>query len=279
MKLPAAAALVAVLANAADAAVYCARWDEPASQGVFVVETRPGRPAVYGFAGSLDASSAGDLTACPAALDYHLHTKWTATATSGHGTGCAPSVASGHYDPTLACGPASEWHGSAACTGRGYGCNRTAFAENAYACEVGDLSGKFGGAAYAGGAIRSDPTHLVDRLPPMDRDFEAGSAKATTWSSIVFHCAASRLFCARFNVVADWAACAQGPHSVPAPPPESSTPAKPPREQSDLLLPVSLIAIVSCLAAIVLGFLYLRLRTLREMAAERQASTQFTRIA
>ncbi|GMH48352.1 hypothetical protein TrRE_jg8897 [Triparma retinervis] len=62
-------------------------------------------------------------------------------------------------------------------------------------CEIGDLSGKFGG--LKGGDRYFSATHK-DTLAPFTANFKATDELANMWSSVVFHCKddATRLVCA-----------------------------------------------------------------------------------
>jgi len=87
-------------------------------------------------------------------LVYHVHSFWNnATTTSSANSFCGPTYTGGHYDPSLACSSASE-DAKGLCTALGrtadqgyeYPCNSEDFADgNMAKCEIGDLSGKFGG--------------------------------------------------------------------------------------------------------------------------------------
>ena len=121
-------------------------------------------------------------------MSWHIHEKWTHTDAVGRvgPTDCGPAFTGGHYDPTFACGPASQHRkmvdgtnaGACAslpfapaaackkeedkCFERGcvgpssasldegisaYTCSPTSagYIAQPFQCEVGDMSGKFGG--------------------------------------------------------------------------------------------------------------------------------------
>lgn len=84
----------------------------------------------------------------------------------------------GHYDPTLACGPAS---GNPHCKDAGcsfsYSCN---FAADPYSCEVGDLSGKYGTLPVS--------NQKVSWSSPVSQWNFLDSLGALNGKSIVFHC-------------------------------------------------------------------------------------------
>jgi len=77
---------------------------------------------------------------------WHVHVKWNNQNDSGYITDCSPDNTGGHYDPTFACGPASQYTKDTVCTAREkkYNCNSDSFDTEVISCEMGDLSGKFG---------------------------------------------------------------------------------------------------------------------------------------
>lgn len=89
-------------------------------------------------------------------LTWHIHTKAAFPDELGVGPEvCAPANTGGHLDPGLACGPSTgntlckslKVPGSSALPNNvgGYMCTPEVYAEkSAYACEAGDLSGKYG---------------------------------------------------------------------------------------------------------------------------------------
>lgn len=86
---------------------------------------------------------------------WHVHTDWKSSLSSS--VSCPGRVVGGHYDPTFACGPKSQYANYAVCKyqnlKRKYQCNPRAFYQNSIACEMGDLSGKFGLIKANGGKI------------------------------------------------------------------------------------------------------------------------------
>ena len=137
-------------------------------------------------------------------LTYHVHSFWTnSSTTSSANSYCGPSYTGGHYDPSLACSSASE-DSKTSCVSLGrtvdkgytYPCNSEDFAQgNLAKCEIGDLSGKFGGLR---GGDRYFTATQKDTLAPFTANFKASDELANMWSSVVFHCKddASRLVCA-----------------------------------------------------------------------------------
>jgi len=85
-------------------------------------------------------------------ISWHLHTDWkNRNIHSGSNDQCAKSLTGNHYDPTVACGPASEWvNSNGICYGPqgqiadsvNYSCTPTSNWRTS--CERGDISGKLG---------------------------------------------------------------------------------------------------------------------------------------
>jgi hypothetical protein len=158
---------------------------------------------------SLDAFSApcglnGNLETNLTGLGWHIHEKWGHVAGFESGFGgeqCSAKWTGGHYDPTYACGPFSEYmgtkcnNGTHGCVGPSsasmdeniatYTCNPTSagYIEQPFQCEVGDLSGKFG-------------THSMGAVATHDDPYMPGADRLAN-RSIVFHCAAGRIFCGK----------------------------------------------------------------------------------
>ena len=137
-------------------------------------------------------------------FSYHIHEKWDYNDSSDKigGTACGSTYTGGHWDPWLACGPATGntycasqggcVNGSSVLGNQGYNCSSDAFAKNPYACEVGDWSGKYGKATV---------------ITAYDIVFGAGYSTYEVNGgdllnfSVVFHCSSdgSRAFCAPFE--------------------------------------------------------------------------------
>jgi hypothetical protein len=98
-----------------------------------------------------------------------------------------------------------------------YNCSVDRFKENPYNCEVGDLSGKFGKIEIVDGELKTKEKHVYDNLPPSDTDFEENSAGGTKWSSIILHCGAPRVVCAKIYKVNSWDECVIEKYYVPSP--------------------------------------------------------------
>lgn len=80
---------------------------------------------------------------------WHIHSKWNNNASSGFLDDCSAAQTGGHYDPTFACGPASQYANDQMCTLQqsdmhSYQCSADTFPDRAINCEMGDFSGKFG---------------------------------------------------------------------------------------------------------------------------------------
>merc|ERR1712166_165924 len=140
----------------------------------------------------------------------------------GSAPGCSPGVAGGHYDPTFACGKASQNNANGICAilratdqapaGNGlvqgaYACNNTEISLGLYSqsqCEIGDQSGKMGkiiGVNTGGGARRrrrrATTQKFNDRwMEPIEDNLEG--------RSLVLHCCSAagcgdRLACANLE--------------------------------------------------------------------------------
>lgn len=125
---------------------------------------------------------------------WHIHTKWNATQSSGAFQQCTKALTGNHYDPLHACGPNSEYAGSAECLAKvaSYNCTPTSYASDPTACETGDLSGK-------GGAITLTSEHKNKLAFWTDSHYATPSENAPQWN-IVLHAvcgtATPRIACA-----------------------------------------------------------------------------------
>jgi hypothetical protein len=119
---------------------------------------------------------------CPAGsqLNWHIHAR-AVNSPGGDAieAGCQATDTGGHYDPTFACGGASEYAG-ATCDSIGRPAGNYSCAVNDYpsifTCEVGDLSGKLG-------KVQTD-THESQYF----YDTLADDISNYVGRSVVFHC-------------------------------------------------------------------------------------------
>ena len=148
--------------------------------------------------------------------NYHLHVGWDRDTEQ-----CGPEFTGGHYDPTRACGGASD----ALCLNdagdrvKGFaydGADVPATAKCGTApwlqdnCEVGDLSGRAGKVPVAGATVTSY------YFPNFAKDFQENNELETDddgarirepaeWSSLVMHCntegCSARVGCAKYEEV------------------------------------------------------------------------------
>jgi hypothetical protein len=139
-------------------------------------------------------------------IAYHIHAHWGYLDWSmAFGDGCGFDSTENHVDPGKACGAASnnEFCDSTLYPGCDFGtydCTSTSYGNDPFACEVGDLSGKFG-KLVVGDDMTASATGLMDAyldyesvLGLMGYDDEDQAAT----SSVVFHCpGAERAFCVR----------------------------------------------------------------------------------
>lgn len=184
---------------------------------------------------SIDLSGA-DLARLPEAcvsggLSYQIFDEWKSNAASLIGGECGEAVVGYSYDPTIACGPNSAnpscasqdggcVAGSSAVEGEGYACDPLSNFRSSHACEVSDLSGKFGafrpddmGEAWVGilpnedvfnddGSLREENAfgRCQDNLCIYEDRMQVPAA-GLHHKSVVVSCAETgeRAFCARFD--------------------------------------------------------------------------------
>lgn len=128
-------------------------------------------------------------------FQYHIHVDWHAkgSRTSDAFAGCAKPATGNHYDPTEACGPASEHVGTPVCEGKTahYKCTPERYAQDPRVCEKGDLSGKLGHLIVDAQGFASGEWK--------DAHFPLATARSPLWS-IVLHAvcgsATPRIACA-----------------------------------------------------------------------------------
>lgn len=189
---------------------YSAIFDTAGAVGYFNMELWPDK-AKYDY--EIDLT---DFTnPCVPASDglmFHIHTNWSNAWGASSNTAC--SMARGHYDPSLACGPSSD-SALTSCTvlsrtstlGYTYECNKHKFSDLGmqYKCESGDLSGKFGNmySEVDDGRIEYSGEIEFDPFPPTAVNYNNASGITPQWSSIVLHCPSNnqRILCAGFYPV------------------------------------------------------------------------------
>lgn len=226
----------------------------PSTQYCAVVNPKTAGGAAGYFALTIDEAggiasynSAVDLslfkTTCAISkgVKYHIHSYWTNSSvlSSSGTTYCGASFTGGHYDPYLGCSSTSQYSSSPPLCGRAYrnstfgyvyNCSSASFGSKSGsvtgyepACEVGDLSGKFGMSNTVPGGVANLYTLpggasalLVDPLPPSVSDYlravpatKYGPYYTASFASIVWHCndppSNTRLFCAKLTT--DTAPC------------------------------------------------------------------------
>jgi len=124
-----------------------------------------------------------DPELCPSGLfNWHIH-EFPGGGIAANGTDspsdCGPNKTGGHYDPTFACGGASQNQGNGICGilgDRDYECSTTA----QYNCEIGDQSGKMG---------KINAIELLEAGEPQKfDDFWINDLGSIEGRSIVLHC-------------------------------------------------------------------------------------------
>eukprot|EP01134_Creolimax_fragrantissima_P004512 CFRG4512T1 len=133
-------------------------------------------------------------------LKWHIHVG-RPIGGQGIGSECGGTVGNpavgGHYDPTFACGSATDNVEECAVLKRNtennfnYTCNPEIYKINPYACEVGDYSGKFGKLSFMihidGKTATAKHTSIDKYGPPLGLVLNR---------AITFHCDSPRMFCA-----------------------------------------------------------------------------------
>lgn len=160
-------------------------------------------------------------------LNWHFHQFETTGGVPGFLDDCGPAVTAGHFDPTLACGPASnEIAGDCVSIDRDgggsytYSCSPSNYEDNWLVCESGDLSGKLGQLC-----VPNDGTTVV----LSGRDNTAPDLRLVEGRSVVLHCNAPRKACATLFEVpfeVETTTTTNSP-SPPSPSPPSPSPPSP----------------------------------------------------
>jgi hypothetical protein len=198
--------LVGVLAI--DEHVYTATFDRDFSgvSGSFTMRVT-NSSMTYSYA--LDFTEFNTTCDITGGLVYHIHSFWRNTTASSSNV-CGDAVTGGHYDPYLACAPVSQAAkdlcvnlSRTAAQGYTYNCNPSMYsAGHHYACEVGDLSSKFGWMKPVSTNTLRYEGSQYDPSPPMTPNFkQPASGIATEWASLVVHCPkdSARMVCASFE--------------------------------------------------------------------------------
>jgi len=202
--------LLLLFAKSVFGASYCATISSssaPGASGYFQLDIVNGTSTHEFYLDLSQFSTTCDLSL---GLTYHIHSYWKNTTTSSGTNGyCGSGYTGGHFDPNLACGPASE-DASSSCSSLGrtsssgytYGCSKTLFKAGQYGvCEVGDLSGKYGLIMRKSltSNIFARTVTWADYLPPYIANYDTTTSIIKPWTSIVFHCTTgARLVCAKF---------------------------------------------------------------------------------
>lgn len=136
----------------------------------------------------------GNCTEPVSSFKWHIHTNWSSTQSSGAFQQCTKALTGNHYDPLHACGPNSEYAGTAECLAKvaNYNCTPASYANDPAVCENGDMSGK-------GGAITFTSERKSQLIFWTDSHYATLSENTPQWS-IVLHAvcgkATPRIACA-----------------------------------------------------------------------------------
>merc|ERR1719471_2818304 len=153
-----------------------------------------------------------ELDGSPATYDFWQQFNYTQVAqiagTENIPSDCGGDYTGGHYDPTLACGPAS---GNPNCPAdrSSYKCTPETYMVNPASCEYGDLSGKFGPVfPYKNNNGNSGYVYV------RDTDYGMPAGEKFDGMSIVFHCGntGQRAFCGLIKSVSGVWPPAEGTH-------------------------------------------------------------------
>ena len=213
--------------NLINAQTFCGQFDTTEANGAngYIELLYSGGDAKYSF--NVDLSnfdfSADGLTGidnCDISngLSWHIHTYWTSTTTTSAAGPDGCTSTSGHYDPSLACGPKSQ-SASTLCPGINrtssqgytYSCSSSNYALGYYdSCEQGDLSGKFGKAyeSTSGNLQFNSNGVYTDNNPPYMSNLNNPDELTNQWASVVFHCGnGDRLICTKMNQIPSGSSC------------------------------------------------------------------------
>lgn len=202
--------ILAFLPWAADGATYCGQFmrDEATNiTGYFAMNILSPGKAQYWYRVDLRGVSRATL-GCDLSkgLTVRVASNWTSkTRDSGLGTmPCGPGVLGAAYDPYFGCrvgsaSPACVLLKRTAPDLYTYTCNPATYSQGLYsACDVGDISGKFGLAKPS--LVPSPPGALVpintfesngvltDYAPPIEAQYLQQSVYGNMWASVLFRC-------------------------------------------------------------------------------------------
>ena len=138
-------------------------------------------------------------------IKFHIHERWDYNDSNDRigSDNCGRTVTGNHWDPWVACGSATDNDaclsdggcvpGSTVLGDQGYDCSTSTFADNPYACEVGDWNGKYG--------LAFVEDNIVSFIASSPYEVSASDLKGL---SVVFHCnAGARAFCAPFEITSE----------------------------------------------------------------------------
>lgn len=205
-------------------------------------------------------------TSCDLETDgllWHVHESWNNTQPSAANSfGC--NSCGGHFDPNFACSSASQY-ASTYCPLIGrttssnppytYNCSANYGGEKYSYCELGDISGKAGGAIYPkkDGYSFSLDKPFIDNQPVYAKNYKFEDSTSLPWASMVFHCGTgARLVCGMFSTD-DLSPCNQAFDSFSSSSSSSATVSK-----TTFNTAVSLASIFFALGGFVVGFIYRR---------------------
>jgi len=140
-------------------------------------------------------------------LNWHLHTDWkNYNMHSGVNSQCAASLTGNHYDPTVACSPASEWVNS---NGICYGPDGQVVDSEQYMCtptsnfptmcERGDESGKLGPLIVEENSYGNKEINFRGRDDFFASETAACTSGAEDWS-FVLNLGSERILCAKVRM-------------------------------------------------------------------------------
>jgi hypothetical protein len=189
---------------------YCATFSSSqagGANGFFALSINPGSASYYY---DLDLTSLTTTCDLSQGLLFYLYNNWNIGGSDSASGSSSCGVSSVGASSPVGCSALNR----TVSRGYKYSCNPNVPVSQ---CEVGDLSGKFGGASplylSVGTSAASRVTKrfvldqsspLMDYQPPYAVDFRTSNrVTRQMWSSIVFHCPADKspLVCAKFTLI------------------------------------------------------------------------------